>query len=90
MSYIVTEIIDGDTFTVRPAWKFGKEEGNRVRPVGFDAPEKGSRGSAAATERLRSLIYGKAVDLHKPVGLDRGRLLCTVLFNGKDIATILG
>ena len=50
----VTKVIDGDTFTTD----------SRKRPVrlgNVNAPQKGSRGAAAATQALRDLIQGQTV-----------------------------
>ncbi len=41
-TFKVTEIIDGDTFAVSPQWKWNGTSGDRVRPTGYDAPEKGT------------------------------------------------
>ena len=52
----VSKIIDGDTFLT----------GSRKRPVrlsNVNAPEKGSRGAAKATQTLRDLIRGQEVSI---------------------------
>ncbi len=52
----VTRVIDGDTF----------ETANRKHPVrlaNVDAPEKGQRGGAAATNALKGLIAGETVTI---------------------------
>ena len=38
-TFIVTSIIDGDTFEVSPQWKWNGTTGTRVRPTGYNAPE---------------------------------------------------
>lgn len=72
--FTVTTIIDGDTFTVRPNWKSGDKVGDTVRPIGYDAPEKGQVGYQEATDKLTRLIYGKVVELGKAVNFDHGRI----------------
>lgn len=82
----VTNIIDGDTFEVTPGWKWNGTTGSRVRPVGYDAPETTERGWQAAKDKLTRLLYGKYVELGEAYRVDRGRLVCKVLFNGVNLA----
>lgn len=42
--FIVSEIVDGDTFKVKNGWKWNKKKGDTVRPTGYDTPEKGEPG----------------------------------------------
>jgi len=52
----VTRVIDGDTF----------ETASRKRPVrlaNVNAPERGKRGGAAATNALKGLIAGETVSI---------------------------
>lgn len=85
-TFTVTQIIDGDTFAVSPEWIWNNQTGNRVRPTGYDAPEVGIIGALQATERLRQLIFGKRVQLTNAATIDRGRLVCKVLVDGRDLA----
>jgi len=71
-------IIDGDTFQLTG--------GKRIRPEGYDAPEKGERGSRKAAQQLKQLIQGKTVGLSSVLAVDRGRLVCDVFFEGKNLA----
>jgi len=66
---VVTRVIDGDTFELK--------NGQKVRLLGMDAPEKGRQYHDEAMERLRQLVEGKRVILEKDVSnRDRyGRLL---------------
>lgn len=86
MSHKVTEIIDGDTFAVSPDWEWNGESGNIVRPVGYNTPEKDDSGYEYAKRNLKLLICGEEVELTNPVGISYGRLLCTVIFKGKNLA----
>ncbi|MEW5799663.1 MAG: thermonuclease family protein [Bacteroidota bacterium] len=86
MAFKVTKVIDGDTFEVSPNWKWNNEEGNVVRPNGYDAPEEGQAGYQAAKEKLTKLILGKDVELKNPIKLTYGRLLCDVFVSGKNLA----
>jgi len=52
-NYIVSSVIDGDTFVL--------QNGERIRLLGVNAPELGKCGSTEAKELLTSLV------LHKPV-----------------------
>ena len=52
----VTRVIDGDTFTTDSRKRL-------VRLANVNAPEKGSREAAAATQTLRRLIQGQTVSI---------------------------
>ena len=82
----VTSIVDGDTFIVSPNWNWNSQAGDRVRPTGYDTPELGQPGYVEATQKLRNLILGKTVELRKAYRVDRGRLVCDVYLNGKNLA----
>jgi endonuclease YncB( thermonuclease family) len=85
---VVTQVIDGDTVVVG--------EGDHVRLIGIDTPEKGRCGYAAATQHMRDLVAGKAVVLTAGARDDvdkYGRLLRYVdLPDGTDagLAQIVG
>lgn len=83
--FTVNNVIDGDTFTVSPKWKWENESGDTIRPNGYDSPEKGEAGCEAATNKLKNLIQGKEVELKNAIKLTYGRLLCDVYFNGKNL-----
>ena len=82
----VVEIIDGDTFRVSPEWNLGNATGDRVRPTGYNTPEKGEAGYQEAKDRLGNLILDKVVTLSNPIKITRGRLLCDVFIDGKYLA----
>ncbi len=84
--FTVSSIIDGDTFEVSGGWKWNGETGTRVRPTGYDAPELHAHGGQTAKEELRRLILGKQVDLRMAHRVDRGRLVCDVYFQGRNLA----
>lgn len=48
----VKEVLDGDTFTLK--------NGDRIRLLGIDTPEKGRCGAIEATQELSSLIADKS------------------------------
>ena len=85
MTFNVTKVIDGDTFTVNPEWKWNNQTGDTVRPAGYNTPEKGEKGHTEATNKLKKLIEGKDVELENPVKLTYGRLLCDVIIDGKNL-----
>ncbi len=72
---IVTHIVDGDTFDIA--------NGERIRLIGINAPEKGEYFFVEAKKHLGELIDGKKVILKKDVSeTDRyGRLLRHVYYN---------
>ena len=84
--FSVVTIIDGDTFDVSPQWRWNGQDGSRVRPAGYDAPELQSYGGQAAKEKLTRLILGENVDLRSAHRIDRGRLVCDVYFKGNNLA----
>lgn len=86
----VVSIVDGDTFDVDPGWKWNSENGKRIRPTGYDAAEIGSRAGQLATEKLAGLILNQKVELRKAHRVDRGRLVCDVFFQGRDLASYFG
>lgn len=85
-TFTVTTVIDGDTFDVTPGWKWNNESGTRIRPAGYDAPELEHLGGQEARHKLSLLIHRKSVELGKAYRIDRGRLVCEVYFNGKNLA----
>lgn len=74
-------IIDGDTFQLA--------SGRRIRPDGYDAPEKGERGSRKATQQLKQLIQGKTVGLSPILAVDRGREVRRVTVKGKPLEELM-
>ncbi len=82
----VTEVIDGDTFKIEIGWKWGGETGNIIRPTGYNTPEKGEAGYKEAKDKLTGLILGKIVKINEAKTIDHGRLVCPVIFNGKNLA----
>ena len=75
------KIIDGDTFQITC--------GKRIRPIGYDAPEKGEKGSQKVAQQLQRLIKGKVVGLSPIKGLDRGRELRYVTVKGKPLEKLM-
>ena len=84
--FTVTAIIDGDTFEVTPRWKWNGDTGTRVRPTGYDATELYAYGGQSAKDKLSNLILGKEVDLRTAHKIDRGRLVCDVYYQGRNLA----
>ncbi len=84
-NFTVTQIVDGDTFDVSPSWIWSNQTGDRVRPAGYDAPEVGTPGAAAATARLSQLILNQQIELREAHRIDRGRLVCEVHYRGRNL-----
>lgn len=74
-------VIDGDTFDLAG--------GKRIRPEGYNAPEKGERGSRKATQHLKKLIQGKTVGLSSVLAVDRGREVRRVTIKGKPLEELM-
>ena len=85
-TFTVTEIIDGDTFVVRNGWEWNGKSGDRVRPTGYNAPEIPSSSGYTAKQKLSRLILNQQVQLGPVATIDRGRLVCDVFFNGRNLA----
>ncbi len=74
----VTRVIDGDTFET-------DSRKNPVRLAKVDAPEKGERGAAKATEDLRKMIQGEEVTIDT-VARDRyGRSVANIKVGRKSV-----
>lgn len=87
--FTVTEVVDGDTFKVKPDWEWGEKKGDTVRPTGYNTPEKGEPGYEQAKQKLKDLILGKKVDvdIENAKTVDEwGRLVVDVYYNGKNLA----
>jgi len=61
--FIVSEVIDGDTFKVKNGWRWNNKVGDIVRPTGYNTPEKWQIGYDGAKTRLTNLILNKIVDI---------------------------
>ena len=85
--FIVSEIVDGDTFKVKNGWEWNEKKGDTVRPTGYDTPEKGETGYEQAKQKLKDLILGKTVDIKSVMIVAQwGRLVADVYYNGKNLA----
>lgn len=85
--FIVSEIVDGDTFKVKNDWKWNEKKGDTIRPTGYDTPEKGESGYEEAKQKLKNLILDKTVDIRSTKTVDEwGRLVADVYYNGKNLA----
>jgi len=74
----VTRVIDGDTFRT-------SSRKHSVRLANVDAPEKGRKGGAKATQQLKKLIQGKRVEV-KTVARDAyGRSVANVKVGGRSV-----
>ena len=91
MAFVVTNIINGNTFQVSN-WKLGdKGSGNKVRILGLEIPIQDPSFSTIAVNRLKSLVLGKEVELLNPSSIlvdsatGENILLCRVLLNTVDV-----
>lgn len=74
----VTRVIDGDTFLT-------KSRKRAIRLAHLDAPEKGKKGSAKATQELRKLIQGQKVEVHTIARDTFGRAIANVRVGRKSV-----
>lgn len=85
--FTVSEVFDGDTFRVKPRWKWKDRTGDIVRPTGYNTPEEGEEGYEEAKRRLTDLILNKKVDIRTCKTIDdHGRLVADVYYAGKNLA----
>ena len=79
----VTRVIDGDTFRT-------SSRKHSVRLANVNAPEKGRKGGAKATQQLKSLIQGKKVEV-KTIARDvYGRAVAEVKVGRKSVNKQMG
>lgn len=74
----VTRVVDGDTFYTSVRKK-------PVRLANVDAPERGTRGAAKATQKLRTLIQGQKVEVNTVARDVFGRAVAKVKVSGKSV-----
>ena len=84
-TFRVEAVIDGNTFEVSPPWTFDGKTGKLVQATGYDAPKSGKR-AVAAEQKLSILMQNKNVELDSPQGIEGGKLLCKVYFQGINLA----
>lgn len=72
-TFIVSEVIDGDTFTIKAG-----TETRRVRLIGVNAPEPGKCLSDDATDTLSDLLSGNKVALEDQFLDPYGRIMANV------------
>ena len=86
-TFIVSEVIDGDTFKVKGGWRWDDKKGDIVRPAGYNTPEKGKPGYEEAKQKLKKLILNETVEVKNPQTIDPwGRLVADVYYRGKNLA----
>ena len=88
MKRTVTAVTDGDTFEVTPDWEWNENKGNRVRPTGVTAPDRGEPGYQKAKEHLASILDGQEVEL-SPIKMSYDRLLCDVKVGDDNLIDLI-
>ena len=74
--FIVSEIVDGDTFKVKNGWEWNEKKGDAVRLTGYNAPERGEPWYKQVKQKLKDLILGKMIDIKSAKTVDEwGRLV---------------
>ncbi len=85
--FVVSEVVDGDTFKVREGWNWDGKNGEIVRPAGYNTPEKGEPGYEEAKLKLSNLILNEKIEIQNVQTIDDwGRLIADVSYNGKNLA----
>ena len=78
----VTRVIDGDTFIT------GSRK-NPVRLANVNAPERGSRGAAAATHALLDLVLGQTVSVDTVARDKYGRSVAKVQVDNRSVNAVM-
>ena len=84
-TFTVEAVIDANTFIISPPWKLDDETGDTIRATGYNPPKSGSN-AMKAEQKISIMIQNKQIELAKPHGIERGKLVCEVYFNGVDLA----
>jgi len=85
--FMVSEVIDGDTFKVQNGWKWENKTGDTVRPTGYNTPEENERGYEEAKQKLKRLILNEKVEIKNPQAIDDwGRVVADVYYKGRNLA----
>jgi hypothetical protein len=85
-NFEVTKILDGNTFEVKPFWKWEDENGVFVRATGYNAPGVGEPGYEDVKNQLMELLFGEQVTLKHAVAIEDDALICEVHIDGKNLA----
>ncbi len=84
-TFTVEAVVDGNTIIVSPPWKLDEETGDTVRAQGYNPPKSG-RDAMKAEQKLSIMIQNKQIELDTPHGVEKGKLVCDVYFNGLNLA----
>ena len=84
-SFTVEAVVDGNTLIISPPWKLDNETGDTIRATGYNPPKSGSD-AMKAEQKLSIMVQNKQIELAEPKGIERGKLVCDVYFNGINIA----
>ena len=84
-SFTVEAVVDGNTVIISPPWKLDDQTGDTIRATGYNPPKSGSA-AIKAEQKLSIMIQNKQIELAEPHGIERGKLVCDVYFNGINLA----
>ena len=84
-SFTVEAVVDGNTIIISPPWKLDNETGDTIRAAGYNPPKSGSE-AMKAEQKLSIMVQNKQIELAEPHGIERGKLVCDVYFNGINLA----
>lgn len=84
-SFNVEAVVDGNTLIISPPWKLDNETGDKIIATGYNPPKSGAE-AMKAEQKLSIMVQNKQIELAEPKGIERGKLVCDVYFNGMNLA----
>jgi hypothetical protein len=87
MIFVISEVLDANTFKVSPIWMWEYHKGDMVKAHGYISPQTGKPDYQKALIKSKNLLQDKEVELTNPRRLTaQDQLLCDVYVEGKNLA----
>ena len=84
-TFTAEAVVDGNTIIISPPWKLDEETGDTIRATGYNPPKSGKE-ALKAEQKLSVMIQNKHIELDTPQGVEKGKLVCDVYYNGINLA----
>jgi len=82
----VVDVTDCDCIIVAPRWIWRGVKGDKICPVGYYLLKERATDRENVSIKMKSMLIGKKIELMNPIKLYYDRLLCEILFDGKDLS----